>query len=257
MFIASNYFLSLIPLLGLALFGWLMSLKNNNVTIVDSLWAQFFLLATISNFLLTTVEHERAILIFILVSAWSIRLSIYLHFRNHKKPEDLRYQAIRARNEPNFRMKSLYLVFIFQAVLAWIISLPLHVSINSINNLNLFDHIGVGLWIIGMLFQTIGDAQLAKFKSDPANKGSVLSTGLWRYTRHPNYFGESCIWLGYGLIAVGAGAWWTMLTPIFMTYLLVKVTGAKLLESDIANRRPDYKKYVLSTASFFPWFPKG
>ena len=252
----SHYLITLFPMLVLALLGWLLSLKDNNVTIVDSLWAMFFLIATALTFSLLPAPSERAYLVFLLVAAWSCRLSIYLHLRNHHKPEDLRYQAIRARNQPNFRYKSIYLVFILQALLAWFISLPLNVASQSSNALNTFDWIGVAVWIIGMSFQVIGDGQLSKFKSKPENNGKVLNAGVWRLTRHPNYFGEACIWLGYGLIAVAAGKWWSMISPILMIYLLLKVTGVKLLESDIANRRPEYKTYIEKTNAFVPWLPR-
>ena len=251
------YFITLIPMLVIACLGWSLSLRNDNVTVVDSLWAMFFLIATAITFSLLNAPSERAYLVLVLVSIWSIRLSTYLHHRNHNKAEDLRYQAIRARNQPNFRYKSIYLVFILQAFLAWFISLPLNLASQSTNSLNAFDLIGVSLWIIGMFFQVLGDAQLSLFKSVPENKGKVLDKGVWRYTRHPNYFGESCIWLGYGLIAVAAGAWWGMISSAFMIYLLIKVTGVKLLEADIAHRRPDYKSYVQKTNAFLPWFPKG
>lgn len=251
------YFITLLPILLIACLGWSLSLKNNNVTVVDSLWAMFFLIATAITFSLLNAPSERAYLILMLVSIWSIRLSTYLHLRNHNKAEDLRYQAIRARNQPHFRYKSIYLVFILQAFLAWFISLPLNLASQSSNPLNTFDWIGVSLWTIGMFFQVLGDAQLSQFKSQPENKGKVLDKGVWCFTRHPNYFGESCIWLGYGLIAVAAGAWWTMISSIFMIYLLIKVTGVKLLEADIANRRPEYKIYVQKTSAFLPWFPKN
>ena len=257
MFISEHYLLTLLPLLILALSGWLLSLKSNNVTIVDTLWGMFFLTAIVFSFVLFSAPSLRAYLILVLVLIWSSRLSIYLHFRNHNKPEDLRYQAIRKRNEPNFGIKSFYLVFLLQAVLAWIISLPLYVSIQSETPLNLFDFLGVGLWIIGMTFEVIGDLQLARFKSNPKNKSKVLREGVWRYTRHPNYFGESCIWFAYGLIAIGAGIWWVIISPVLMSYLLVKITGAALLENDIADRRPDYKTYIESTNRFIPWFPKS
>ncbi len=256
MFIAEHYLITLIPLLVLAFLGWLFSLKSNNVTIVDTLWAMFFLTATLFSFVFFALPNSRSYLILTLVLIWSSRLSIYLHIRNQNKPEDLRYKAIRDRNEPNFRIKSLYLVFLLQAVLAWFISLPLYVSIQSESLLNLFDWLGLALWIIGMCFQVTGDLQLARFKSNHKNKGKVLKDGVWRYTRHPNYFGESCIWFGYGLIGLGAGAWWAMISPIFMTYLLIKVTGAALLEASIVNRHPDYKNYIKTTSRFLPWFPK-
>jgi steroid 5-alpha reductase family enzyme len=251
------YFMTLLPMLVLACIGWSLSLKSNNVTVVDSLWAMFFLMATAMTFSLQASPNDRAYLILLLVGIWSIRLSTYLHLRNHNKAEDLRYQAIRARNEPHFRYKSIYLVFILQAFLAWFISLPLNLASQSSSALNTLDWIGVSFWIIGMGFQVIGDAQLSQFKSKLDNKGKVLDTGVWRYTRHPNYFGESCIWLGYGLIAMAAGAGWGTISSVFMIYLLIKVTGVKLLEADIAERRPGYKDYARKTNAFLPWFPKG
>ena len=253
---STHYFITLLPMIFLAIFGWSLSLKDNNVTVVDSLWAMFFLIATAMTFVLQTTPSQRAYLILCLVVIWSLRLSTYLHLRNHQKPEDLRYQAIRARNQPNFKYKSIYLVFLLQAFLAWFISLPLNLASQSSSNLNIFDALGIVFWIIGMCFQVVGDSQLSQFKSHPENKGKVLNTGVWRYTRHPNYFGEACIWLGYGFIAVGAGAWWAMISPIFMIYLLIKVTGVKLLEADIADRRPGYSIYVKQTNTFIPWFPK-
>ncbi len=249
--------MTLLPMLVLACIGWSLSLKSNNVTVVDSLWAMFFLMATAMTFSLQASPNDRAYLILLLVGIWSIRLSTYLHLRNHNKAEDLRYQAIRARNEPHFRYKSIYLVFILQAFLAWFISLPLNLASQSSSALNTLDWIGVSFWIIGMGFQVIGDAQLSQFKSKLDNKGKVLDTGVWRYTRHPNYFGESCIWLGYGLIAMAAGAGWGTISSVFMIYLLIKVTGVKLLEADIAERRPGYKDYARKTNAFLPWFPKG
>ncbi len=256
MFITAHFLISLVPLLMLAVLGWSLSLKDNNVTVVDSLWAMFFFLATATNLCLASALSNRAYFIMALVTIWAFRLSFYLHRRNHNKPEDLRYQAIRARNEPNFRIKSLYLVFMLQAVLAWIISLPLHVATQSTQSLNVADYAGLAIWLVGMGFQVTADMQLATFKSNPLNAKKVLNTGVWRYTRHPNYFGEACIWFGYGFIALGTGTWWALSTPIFMAYLLIKVTGAKLLEKDIAQRRPDYATYVQKTSEFIPWIPK-
>lgn len=257
MFSSTIYFTTLTYLSAFAVFGWLLSLKPRNVTLVDSLWALFFLVACLVNLFYLPQLSPRAWLVLTLVSVWSIRLSGYLHWRNHGKAEDARYQAIRARNEPNFEYKSLYLVFLLQAVLAWIISLPLQTAMQSTSTqVNWLDGLGLGLWLLGMGFQVIGDLQLARFKSKPNNHGKVLDTGVWRYTRHPNYFGESCIWWGYFCIALAAGAWWSVISPIFMTFLLVKVTGVKLLEADIANRRPAYADYIKRTSAFIPLKPK-
>lgn len=253
MFSPMIYFITLAYLSAFAVLGWLLSLKPRNVTVVDSLWALFFLLASLVNVAYLPHLSTRACLMLTLVSLWSIRLSSYLHWRNHGKPEDARYQAIRARNEPNFEYKSLYLVFLLQAILAWFISLPLQTTMQSASpSITWLDGLGLSLWLTGMAFQVIGDRQLARFKSTPSNRGKVLDTGLWRYTRHPNYFGESCIWWGYYCIALASGAWWSVISPIFMTFLLVKVTGVKLLEAEIASRRPAYADYIKRTSAFIP-----
>jgi steroid 5-alpha reductase family enzyme len=169
----------------------------------------------------------------------------------------LRYQAIRQRNEPNFRIKSVYLVFVLQALLAWFISLPLSVATQSKNPLNNLDFIGIALWILGMSYQVIGDAQLAKFKSKPENKGKVLASGVWKYTRLPNYFGESVVWWGFYLMALGAGApLWLVTSPLLINFLLVKVSGVPMWEQDIAERRPAYRDYILSTSAFIPRPPR-
>ncbi|MBZ4201263.1 MAG: DUF1295 domain-containing protein [Methylotenera sp.] len=256
MFNFAHYLITLVPLCMMAILAWALSLKNNNVTLVDSVWAMFFLFSTLFSFFAYAEAGPRAWLILSLVAIWSCRLSWHLHKRNHNKPEDGRYQAIRAHNEPNFRMKSLYLVFLLQAVLAWIIALPLHVATLSASPLNGWDALGLMLWLIGMCFQVVSDRQLAHFVSQARNKDQVLSSGFWRYTRHPNYFGEACLWFGYGCIAVASDYWWAIISSLFMAYLLVKVTGAKLLEADIATRRPGYATYMKTTSGFVPWFPK-
>jgi steroid 5-alpha reductase family enzyme len=255
-FNVAHYLLTLIPMSIMAILAWTLSLKHNNVTLVDTLWALFFLFSTLFSFVAYADPSPRAWLTLSLVAIWACRLSGHLHNRNHNKPEDARYQAIRARNQPNFRIKSLYLVFLLQAVLAWIIATPLHAATVSTNELNAWDALGIALWLIGMFFQVLGDSQLARFVAQAGNKGKVLSSGVWRYTRHPNYFGEACIWFGYGCLGLASGAWWTLISSIFMTYLLVKVTGAKLLEADIAKRRPGYSTYMQTTSGFVPWFPK-
>ena len=242
--------LAVLLLAGIA--GWLFSVVRQNVTIVDSLWALFFLLAALTTAALTPQPGPRASLIIVLVAIWAVRLSGYLTWRNWGKPEDHRYQAIRQRNEPGFAFKSLYLVFVLQAVLAWIIAAPLAAGISSQAPLGLLDYAGVALWVFGFLFETIGDWQLARFKANPDNHGKVMDRGLWRFTRHPNYFGEACLWWGYWLIAASAGGWWTLFAPLLMSVLLLKVSGVALLEKDISERRPAYRDYIARTNAFFP-----
>lgn len=248
-------------LLGLA--GWLLSVRRHNVTLVDSLWSLFFLLATLvylQSWLISNAASTRALLITALVTAWALRLSIYLARRNHlfspNPHEDRRYEAIRQNNEPRFWLKSLYIVFGLQVLLAWVISLPLLGAIHSSQPLNWLDMAGLALWLVGFAWECIADWQLVRFKADPANKSQVMDQGLWRYSRHPNYFGECCLWWGYYLIAVAAGAWWAMPAPLLMTLLLLKVSGVPLLEKNIAERRPAYADYVQRTNAFLPGPPR-
>ena len=198
----------------------------------------------------------RMFLVLFLVSLWAIRLCVYLTWRNWGPHEDHRYVAIRQNNEPHFWIKSIYIIFGLQAVLAWIISMPLFGAIESKVLLTRLDVLGGIVFTIGFVWETIADWQLSIFKANTNNKGKVLNTGLWRYSRHPNYFGECCVWWGFYLIAAAAGAWWTIVGPILMTLLLLKVSGVALLEKDIAERRPAYLSYIQNTNAFIPWFPK-
>jgi len=249
--------LALCAILLLAFAGWLLSVARRDVSIVDSLWSLFFLCGALVYFAATPAPAPRAALVLSLVAIWALRLSGYLTWRNHGQPEDHRYQAMRARNQPGFAWKSLYLVFGLQAVLAAIIGLPLYAAMSAVTTINAVDLIGFALWAVGFAFETIGDWQLARFKADPSSRGKVLQTGLWRYTRHPNYFGEAVLWWGYYLLAVAAGGWWTIFAPLLMTVLLLKVSGVALLERDIGERRPGYRDYIARTNAFIPGRPKA
>jgi steroid 5-alpha reductase family enzyme len=236
---------------------WGLSVPRRNVTIVDTLWPLLFVFAAASYVVATPGGGARATLLLVMVSAWGLRLAGYLAWRNRGHAEDRRYQAIRRRNEPNFTLKSLYLIFGFQAVLAWVISLPLAGGIAGTSPLGWLDALGVALWAVGMVFEAGGDWQLARFKADPANSGRVMDRGLWRYTRHPNYFGDFCVWWGFYLIALSAGAWWTVPGPLIMSFLLMRFSGVTLLEKDIGERRPAYADYVRRTNTFFPGPPRS
>jgi steroid 5-alpha reductase family enzyme len=245
--------LGLCALIGLG--GWLHSLRHDDVSGVDSLWSLMFLAVAATYFLMASNPGGRAVLVLLFVAAWSIRLSWYITRRNHGEGEDHRYQAIRANNEPGFRFKSLYIVYGLQAFLAWFIALPLVAAMSGDAPLGWLDAAGVVLWLTGMFFEVVGDKQLKDFRADAGNKGKVLDTGLWRYTRHPNYFGESVLWWGFFLLAVAAGGWWTILSPLLMTVLLLRVSGVALLEKDIADRRPAYAEYIRRTNAFLPGRP--
>jgi steroid 5-alpha reductase family enzyme len=236
--------------------AWLISLLRNDVSLVDGFWSVMFLIITAGYFWLSEARDARSVLILSLVTLWSLRLSIYITVRNHGLPEDHRYQEIRRNNDPGFRFKSLYIVFGLQGLLAWLIAMPLAAAMGENTPLGLLDLAGVVLWTTGMLFESLGDAQLARFKRDPGNQGKVLDHGLWRYTRHPNYFGEFTLWWGFFLIAMAAGGWWTVLSPLLMSILLLKVSGVSLLEKDIGTRRPAYAEYIARTNAFFPGPPR-
>jgi steroid 5-alpha reductase family enzyme len=231
---------------------WVVSVIQRNVTIVDSLWPVLFILAAAVYALRAPVPGPRTLLVIVLVTFWGLRLAAHLTWRNHGQPEDPRYRAIRARNEPNFAFKSLYLVFGFQALLAAVISLPLLGAINSTTALGPLDWTGVALWVVGFAFEAGGDWQLARFRADPANAGAVMDRGFWRYTRHPNYFGDFCVWWAFYLLALAGGAWWSLAGPLLMSVLLLRVSGVALLEKDIGERRPGYAEYVRRTNAFIP-----
>jgi steroid 5-alpha reductase family enzyme len=243
-------------MLGLALLAWAIATARRNAGLVDIFWSLFFLLGALVYAAASPLVAARALLVLALVAAWSLRLAGHLAARNWSAPEDHRYTAIRERNDPGFAWKSLYLVFGLQAVLAWLISAPLAASISSTAAIGALDAAGTALVVFGLGFEALADVQLARFKSGPANAGRVMDHGLWRYTRHPNYFGEFCVWWGLYAIALGAGAWWTVFSPLLMTALLLKVSGVALLEKDIANRRPAYRNYAARTNAFFPGPPR-
>lgn len=238
--------------LALALVAWAVATVRRNAGLVDIFWSLFFLAAAAAYAAAAESLEGRAWLVLALAALWALRLSGYLAARNWGAPEDHRYRAIRARNEPGFAWKSLYLVFGLQAVLAWIISAPLAAAIFPGGPAGPADAAGAALVVFGLAFEAVADAQLARFKADPRNAGRVLDRGLWRYTRHPNYFGECCVWWGFWLLAAAAGAWWTVFAPVLMSVLLLRVSGVALLEKDIGQRRPEYANYVLRTNAFFP-----
>jgi steroid 5-alpha reductase family enzyme len=183
-------------------------------------------------------------------------LSIFLTWRNWGK-EDHRYETIRKNNEPHFWFKSVYIIFAFQAVLAWIISYPLYAAIHDQAPLLWLDYAGVALFLIGFYWEVVADIQLMRFRNQAENENAVLNTGLWRYSRHPNYFGESLIWWGFALFGAATGNPWVWLSPIIMTLLLLKVSGVSLMEKTIHSRRPGYAAYVKNTNAFIPGIPKS
>jgi steroid 5-alpha reductase family enzyme len=256
MFEPRVYLLGLGVQLAAAAATWLLSVVRRDVSIVDSLWGVLFVLAALAYAWPLDALDTRATLALALVALWALRLTVHITWRNHGAGEDHRYREIRRRNEPNFAFKSLYLVFGLQAVLAWIVSAPFLATARGEAALGPLDALGIVLVVGGWGMESIADWQLERFKRDASNRGRVLDRGLWRYSRHPNYFGECCIWWGFACLAFGAGAWWTIVSPLLMTWLLLRVSGVALLEKTIGERRPGYADYVRRTSAFVPWPPR-
>lgn len=253
----SAWFTALGVVLAAAAVAWMVSVIRRDVSIVDSLWSLMILLSLAVYLAASGDSGVRSMLVLALVAAWALRLSVYITARNHGEPEDRRYQAIRNNNQPHFWFKSLYIVFLLQGLLAWVVSLSAVAAVAGQASPGPLDYAGVALWLTGMYFEVVGDWQLARFRRSVKSDGKVLDTGLWRYTRHPNYFGEALLWWGIYLIALSAGAWWSIVAPLLMTFLLLKVSGVSLLEKDIGERRPEYRDYISRTNAFFPGPPRA
>ena len=257
MFDISIFFYTLAVLFLIAVVLWVASRIKKDVGIIDSFWSLMILVAGLCFLVFTdTVITDRHSVVILLLTVWALRLAAHITWRNWGQEEDSRYQTIRNNNQPNFEFKSLYIVFLLQAFLAAIVALPLMSIFGSSTAIHTLDYLALALWLTGMLFETVGDLQLAHFKATSGNKKKVLNSGLWRYSRHPNYFGEFCIWWAFFLFAVASGYWWSIVSPLLMTILLLKVSGVSLLESTISERRPQYDSYCRTTNAFFPWFPK-
>jgi steroid 5-alpha reductase family enzyme len=237
---------------------WLISIKIRNVSIVDLFWGFGFVVAAAIYFIFTGGFQTRKILLLTMVAIWGLRLSIYLAWRNLGKGEDFRYQKFRKDfGEERYWWYSFFSVFLLQGVLLWLISAPLlGAQFYEGNSLGILDFIGTAFWIIGFVFETGGDIQLARFKANPASKGKVLDTGFWRYSRHPNYFGDAAVWFGYGLICISAGSYLPVLGSVLMTVLIIRVSGVALLEKSLKTAKPGYEEYIRRTSAFIPWFPK-
>jgi steroid 5-alpha reductase family enzyme len=238
---------------------WLVSLLLRNASIADIFWGFGFVLVSWLTFFRADGYVGRKLLICLLVTIWGLRLSIHIARRNYGQPEDRRYKAWRAEHGKDFWWVSLFTVFGIQGVLLWLISLVTQAGqLSRIpDRMVWLDMLGLLLWLVGFYFEAVGDLQLSRFRSDPQNRGRVMQTGLWSYSRHPNYFGETLIWWGLFLITLSTPmSLWTILSPITITFLLLKVSGVTLLEKTIVDSRPEYREYKKRTNAFFPWFSK-
>jgi steroid 5-alpha reductase family enzyme len=238
---------------------WIISIIIKNVSIVDFFWGLGFVITCCFYFFNTDGSDIRKILLTSLVAIWGLRLSVYIAWRNKGKGEDFRYREFRRKyGENRYWWISFFQTFLLQGFLMWMISAPLMGAQYFATNkpLGVLDYLGLIFWIIGFVFEAGGDFQLAKFKSNPGNSGKVLDTGFWKYTRHPNYFGDASVWWGYGLISMSAGGYIPALGSVLMTALIIKVSGVVLLEKTLVEQKPQYQEYIRKTSSFIPWFPE-
>jgi steroid 5-alpha reductase family enzyme len=242
----------------LMLVTWVLSVVVHNASIVDVVWGLGFVVVAWVVFARVDGNTNRQRLLVAMTTIWGLRLATYLFIRNHGKGEDYRYRAMRKRWGPRFALISLGTVFAFQGLMMWIVSLAVQLGqVRVTPSLGVVAYVGVAVWAVGLFFEVVGDAQLARFKKDPANAGVVMDKGLWRYTRHPNYFGDACVWWGIALVAAetGLGAW-GFIGAIVMTVLLRRVSGVTLLEKSLVKRRAGYVEYVARTSPFVPRPPR-
>ncbi len=235
--------------------GWLLSLKKNNVTHVDIMWSLFFVLNTLYFFTAFTPSLRTALILF-LVLLWGLRLSVYLAIRNWGKSEDARYLKIRQNNEPNFRFKSLYIIFGFQSILAWVVGSILFIAIKNDHPLTWLDYIGIFVTLFGIIYESIADYQLIQFKNGIKNRGKLLQSGLWKLSRHPNYFGEILVWWGFFITTLVTGIHFNLIAPLLMTYLILRFSGVTLLEANLNKKFNDYDDYQKKVNTIIPRFWK-
>lgn len=236
---------------------WLLSVAVRDASIVDIAWGPGFALVALSTLIAADDPSARAILLAALTAVWGLRLGLHIGSRNVGKGEDFRYQAMRRRRGPGFWWISAFTVFATQGALIWVVSLPVQVG-QAQGSIGALEIAGACVWAIGFAFESIGDLQLRRFKADPATRGTVMDRGLWRYTRHPNYFGDFAVWWGLYLIALGipGRAWWTIVGPLVMSTLLMRVSGVAMLERSM-SKRPGYAEYAARTSAFFPRPPRS
>ena len=238
---------------------WLLSVFLKNASIVDIFWGLGYVVVSGFYFMATPEISTRKTIALILVTIWGLRLSIHIFLRNAGKPEDFRYQQFRKNyGEKRYWWFSYFQVFLLQGTLVWLISAPL-LAISyytSESSFGILDIAGILVWLIGFTFEAGGDWQLKRFKAIPANKGRLLQTGFWKYTRHPNYFGDAAVWWGFAILSVASGSYIPVLSSVLMTWLIIKVSGVAMLERTLINTKPGFEEYVKRTSAFIPWFPK-
>jgi len=237
-------------------FMYLLALRLKDNSIVDIGWGIGFIIVALAMLFDSGTFYPRQLLITALIILWGLRLALYIFMRNKDKGEDFRYKQWRNEWGKNIYWRSYLQVFMLQGAIMFVIALPLiQVNASKSSELLLTDFIGSAVWLIGFLFEALGDGQMMRFKTNLANKGKIMRYGLWKYTRHPNYFGEALLWWGIFIVAAGAGNFiLSIISPIALTYLLLKVSGVAMLEKKYTGN-PEYDEYIRTTSSFLPMLP--
>jgi steroid 5-alpha reductase family enzyme len=245
---------ALITIACLMLATWSVSLLRRDASIVDIVWGLGFVVVAWASRFVTGASGAGNWLLVAMVTVWGVRLAAYLAKRNLGKGEDFRYKAMRRKHGERFPLVSLYTVFGLQGALMFVVSLPVSLGQRDTDaGAGFVALAGFVVWAIGLYFEVVGDAQLARFKRDPRNEGLVMDQGLWALTRHPNYFGDCLVWWGLAIVASAQGAGlWAFLGALVMTVLLVRVSGAAMLDRLLAKRKPGYAEYMARTSGFIP-----
>ena len=232
---------------------WLISVAIKDASIVDISWGLGFATVATVLWIADDAKSNLDTLLWLMTLLWGLRLCLYLARRNLGHGEDYRYVAMRKRWGSAFPLISFLTVYTLQGTLMWVVSLSIQLSHRAEGSIGVLAVIGVVLWAIGLYFEVVGDIQLSRFKADSANQGKVLDSGLWRYTRHPNYFGDACVWWGIAIVAcsVSVGVW-GLIGAAVMNVLLLKVSGVALLERSLVRRKPEYQAYIERTSAFIP-----
>jgi steroid 5-alpha reductase family enzyme len=243
----------------LMLVAWVVSVRRRDASVVDVAWGLGFVCVAWVSFALADGAQVRQALVAVMTTVWGLRLAVYLAWRGARTGEDFRYRDMRARFGKRFPLISLVTVFGFQGLGMWTVSLPVQAAQvpDTPSALTTLDFVGVAVWAVGMFFETVGDLQLARFRADPRNHSKVFDRGLWRYSRHPNYFGEFCVWWGIYALALATGeAWWSVLGPLTMSFILFWLSGVPEMERHLRRRGEEYESYIRRTSAFFPSAPR-
>lgn len=245
---------ALVTIACLMLATWSVSLLRRDASIVDIVWGLGFVLVAWAAKFVVGGSGSGNWLLVAMVTVWGVRLALYLARRNLGKGEDFRYQAMRRKHGERFAVVSLYTVFGLQGALMFVVALPVTLGQRETDaDAGFVAFLGFVVWAVGLYFEAVGDAQLARFKRNPANQGKIMDQGLWALTRHPNYFGDSLVWWGLAIVGSVQGAGpWAFLGAAVMTVLLVRVSGVAMLDRLLAKRKPGYAEYMARTSGFIP-----